>query len=167
MGRHDGPLHEDVPFPCERVGVLDSALGGKPFDIVANIRQVTDCRLVNGVILVVDFDHRGQECATLEVWPAKPLRKHVEDCQQPCPRRFTAALAFRLKPVPGPEPLTAAQKVEDQVVLGRKVPVKGHLRRAGPGDDGVYPDRPHAFAAEQLVRRAADPLAPAILPVVP
>jgi hypothetical protein len=81
MGRHDRALHEDVPFPRERIGILDSALGGKAFDIFANIRQVSDGCLVNRVLPVINFDHRGKECATLEVRLAEPLGKHVKDCQ--------------------------------------------------------------------------------------
>jgi hypothetical protein len=166
MGRHDRALHEDVPFPRERVDIADAALGGQSFDIAADIRQVPDGCPVNRVLPVVNFDHRGQECATFEVRLGEPLRKHVKDCQQPLAGSVTAALAFRLQPVPGPELLAAAQKVEDQVILGRKVPVEGHLRRAGPGGDRVHADRPHAFPAEQLVRCPAYPLAPAVLPVV-
>src|SRR5262249_14990796 len=33
---------------------------------------------------------------------------------------------------------------------------------SGPGDDRVDPDRPDAFAAEQLICRTADSLAPAV-----
>ena len=95
MRRHDRTLHEDVPFPCEGIRIADTALGGKAFDIAANIRQMPDGRLMNRMLPVVDFDHGSQECATLEVRAAEPLGKHVKDRQQPLTGSFAAALAFR------------------------------------------------------------------------
>src|SRR6201985_1552083 len=165
VSRHDGTFHEDVPLSRERIDITDSALGGQPFDVAANFRQMPDGGLVNRVLPVVNFDHRGQESAALEIRLAEPPREHIKDCQQLFTGSFAAALAFRLQPVPGPELLTAAQEIEDQVILGRKGPVKGHLRRACLGNDGIHADRTDTFAAEQLVRRPADPLAPAVLPV--
>ena len=61
MSRHDGALHEDVPFPRERIDIADAGLGGKPFDITPDIRQVPDGRLVDRVLPVIDLDHGGQE----------------------------------------------------------------------------------------------------------
>jgi hypothetical protein len=96
MGRHDRALHEDVPFPCERIDILDSALGGKALDIAADIRQMTDGCLMNRMLPVVNLDHRGQECAALEVRLAEPLREHIKDCQQPLAGSFAASSAFCL-----------------------------------------------------------------------
>jgi hypothetical protein len=96
MGRHNGALHEDVPFPRERIDIFDSALGGEAFEIAADIRQMTDGRLMNRMLSVVNFDHRRQECATLEVGLAEPLRENVKDCQQPLTGSSAATPAFCL-----------------------------------------------------------------------
>jgi hypothetical protein len=61
-----------------------------------------------------------------------------------------------------PQLLPTAKEVENQVILGREIPVERHFRRAGPGDDRIYPNRPDAFAAEQLIRGPADPLTAAV-----
>jgi hypothetical protein len=61
MSRHDGAFHEDVPFPCERIGIADSGLGRETLDIAPDIRQVHDGRLVDRVVPVIDLDHGGQE----------------------------------------------------------------------------------------------------------
>jgi hypothetical protein len=66
-----------------------------------------------------------------------------------------------------PELLAAAQEFDNQVILRREIAVQRHLRRAGPGDDGIHPDRPDTFTAEQLVRGPAHAFAPGVLSLSP
>jgi hypothetical protein len=58
---HDRALHQDVPFPGKRIGVLDSGFGGEYFDIAADISQVADRRLMDRIVPVAYLDHRGEE----------------------------------------------------------------------------------------------------------
>jgi hypothetical protein len=58
--------------------------------------------------------------------------------------------------------LATPQEFKDQVILGREVPVKGHLRGPGPRNDRVDADGAYAVPAEKLVGRAADPLTAAV-----
>src|SRR6185437_6097289 len=76
------------------------------------------------------------------------------------------AACSRLSAIASPELLAAAQEIDNQVILRGEIPVQRHLRRAGPGDDGIDSHRPDTIAAEQLVRGPAYPLAPAVLPLV-
>jgi hypothetical protein len=98
---------------------------------------------------------------------AEPFREHVKYRQQLLARAMTAPLALGFKPILGPELLAAAQEVDNQVILGRKIPVQRHLRRASLGDDGIDSHRPDTFTAEQIVGGPAYPFAPAVLPLVP
>src|SRR5262245_26794280 len=66
-----------------------------------------------------------------------------------------------------PQLLATAQEFENQVILGREIPVERHLGGAGPGDDRIDTDRPDAFAAEEFVRGPVQPLTPAVRSVIP
>jgi hypothetical protein len=70
------------------------------------------------VLSVVDFDHRGEERAAFEVRLAEPFGKDVEYGQKLLARGPPAPAALGFQPLAGPELLTAAQEVENQVVLG-------------------------------------------------
>ena len=82
--------------------------------------------------------------------------------QQLVARGGPSALALRLEPLPGPQLLPPLQEVQDELVLGREIPVEGHLGRAGPGDHRVDTDGAHPFPAEELVGGTAHPLPPAV-----
>src|SRR5207247_10644435 len=93
------------------------------------------------------------EKAALEVVPPEPLIEDVEDRQQLLlgPRRSPFHLP--LEPLPRPDPLAALEHREDELVLRPEVPVEGHLRHAGLGDDSIDADGANAVAGEEVVRR--------------
>jgi hypothetical protein len=125
-----------------------------------------DSSLVHRVFPVIDLDHCREERAALEVRPAEPFREYVKYRQQLLARSMTAPRALGFKPILGPELFATAQEIDNQVILGRKIPVQRHLRRAGLRDDGVDSHRPDTFPAEQVVGCPADPFPPAVLPRV-
>ena|SRR5207244_1741680 len=125
-----------------------------------------DSSLVHRVFPVINLDHCGEERTTLEVRAAEPLREHVKYRQQLLAGSLTAPRALGFQPIAGPELLAAAQEFDNQVILRGEIPVQRHLRRAGPGDDGIDSDGPDTFAAEQFVGGPAYPFAPAVLTVV-
>src|SRR5437667_11349636 len=126
-----------------------------------------DSSLMHRVFPVIDLDHGREERAALEIRPAEPLGEHVKYCQQLLAGTLAAPRALGFQPITGPELLATAQEFDNQVILRGKIPVQRHLRRAGPGDDGINSYRPDAFPAEQLVGCPAYPFAPAVLPLVP
>jgi hypothetical protein len=54
---------------------------------------------------------------------AEPLREHVKYRQQLLARSMTAPRALGFKPILGPELLAPAQELDNQVILGREIPV--------------------------------------------
>jgi hypothetical protein len=54
---------------------------------------------------------------------AEPLREHVKYRQQLLARSMTAPRALGFKPILGPELLATAQELDNQVILGREIPV--------------------------------------------
>jgi hypothetical protein len=103
MSRHDGALHEDMPFARERIGTsLMPACGGELRDIASDIRQMPDGGLVDGMLPVVDLDHCRQEGAALEVRLAEPVREHVEYRQQLLAGSFDRVGALGLQPLVRP-----------------------------------------------------------------
>jgi hypothetical protein len=126
-----------------------------------------DSSLVHRVFPVINFDHCREERATLEVRAAEPLSEHIKYRQQLLAGSLTAPCALGFQPIAGPELLATAQEFDNQVILRGEIPVQRHLRRAGPGDDGIDSHRPDAFPAEQLVGGSAYPFAPAVLALVP
>src|SRR5262249_44242039 len=127
MSRHDGTLHEDVPFARERIDIADADSGSELCDVNPDICQVPYRRLMDRMVRVVDLDHGGKERAALKVRLAEPLREHVEYGQQLIARSLAAAAALGLQPLARPQLLATAQEFENQVILGRKVPVERHL----------------------------------------
>ena len=91
----------------------------------------------------------------------EPLVEDVEDRQQPLLGRVRAALHLALEPVLRPALLAQAQELDDELVLGREVPVERSLGDAGVLQDRVDPDRLEAVVGEELVGGLEDPVADA------
>ena len=151
-----------MPLARERVGVGDAGRRGQFREVSPDVRQMADRRLMHRMPRIVDLDHCRQECAALEVRLAEPLGEHVEYRQQLLPRSFTAAAALCLEPLTRPQLFPAAQEIENEVVLGREIPVQRHLCRARPRDNSVNPHGLGSIAAEQLIRGTAHPLPPGL-----
>jgi hypothetical protein len=128
---------------------------------------VLDGGLVDGMLPVIDLDHGREEGATLEVRLGEPVREDVEYRQQLLAGSLTAPGALGFQPIVCPKLLAPAQEFDNQVILRREIAVERHLRRPGPGDDGVHADGPDSFTAEKLISRPAHPLAPGVPPLVP
>ena len=61
MSCQNGPLHEDVPFPCERINIANPDLSRECFDIASDIRQVRYSCLMDWMARVVNLDQSGDE----------------------------------------------------------------------------------------------------------
>jgi hypothetical protein len=80
-------------------------------------------RLPNRTVPVGHLEQCGDERTTLEVRPGEPFSEDLEDGQQTLHWSVAPALGFGLHPTVRPENLAALKEGEDEIVLGREVPV--------------------------------------------
>ena len=71
MSRHDRALHQDVPFPRERIDVADSELGREAFYIAPDIRQVLDGCLMDRMLLSIGL-RRERDFYVTNILPFRP-----------------------------------------------------------------------------------------------
>jgi hypothetical protein len=159
VGRHDRALHENVPLPREALHVGHPGLLGELPQIYPDVLEVLHARPAHRAPQVVHRHHRGEERAAFEIGAGEPFREQIEDGEQLVLRTLATQSALALEPFLGPQPLTPAKEIENEVVLRREVAVQRHLRGARTRDHGVDTDVPHPVAAEQLIGGAANPIA--------
>ena len=119
------------------------------------------CRMVT-----TQLEQDVHERAGLEVLAMKPLVVDVEDREQTLLGLFGAAQHLRFDEIARPALFAQIEERDDQIVLGRKVPVERRLGDARARHDLVDPHRPYAAVREQLVARVENPLAGGRLPVL-
>ncbi len=99
----DRPLHEDVPAPCEVLGLGDPRLLGQAGEKASDDLEMPDRRLVHRArVVVARLDEHVDERAAFEVVSLEPVVEDVEDREQPLLRGFDPLLDLALQPVPRP-----------------------------------------------------------------
>ena len=110
---------------CERRGLPESGfLGELPHDR-ADVLEMSDRGPARGM-LGAHLEQHVDERAGLEVLAPEPLVEGVEDREQLLFRGRASASGLSLDPAE-PALLASLEEGQDEVVLGREVPVEGRL----------------------------------------
>jgi hypothetical protein len=140
----------------EALGVRGSSPLGQLVEPVHHLLLVRERGPVAGMLEAGELGRRSHEGAAEALGAGGELGHAHEDGLQGGPGVL----------VGGGEPLHPRQELVvdqpevggDEVVLGAEVPVQGHLRHPGLGDDRVHPHGTVAVAVEQARGGVQDPL---------